>query len=498
MTAWPQKPFLYEINTWVWLNNLSQKYSEKITLHNVPDEVLDDIASYGLDAVWLMGVWTRSPRGAKQATRYAHEYRPALPDLTDDDIVGSAYAIYDYTVDKRLGGKDGLAALRQRLAARGLRLVLDYVPNHMALDHPWVHEHPGYLMQGTLKDLKRRPSDFYQAEDLWGRRLVMAHGRDPYFPGWSDTVQVNAFNPEFRLAARDTLLDIANQCDGARCDMAMLLVNRIFAHTWSGYYREEEVPEEEFWPQIIPQIKAAHPDFLFIAEVYWNMEHELQLQGFDYTYDKLLYDRLMSHPPRDVRVHLVAGIDYQHHLVRFIENHDEPRVYAVLGPDKSRAAAVIAATLPGMTLLHQGQFTGRCIKLPVQIGRCQVEEPDMALDSFYHKLLAETRAEIYQQGNWRLFNLFPAWSGNPTYDNMVAYGWAQGDEYRLVIVNLTDIQSQALVNLSAWQGLAGSQWRLDDTLNEHSYTWGGDVITQSGLFVELEAYSCHIFRFERM
>ncbi len=498
MTPWPSKPFLYEINTWVWLTTLSQQYNQTITLKNVPDEVLDELAGYGVDAIWLMGAWHRSPQGARQAKQYAHEYRPALPDITDADIVGSPYAIYAYEVDKHFGGRSALAALRKRLAKRGLGLVLDYVPNHMGIDHPWIKEHPGYLMQGRAKDLKTRPLDFYEAEDMWGRKLVMAHGRDPYFPGWSDTVQINAFSPDLRHAVLDIILDIASQCDGIRCDMAMLMVNSIFSHTWQNYLAENEIPQMEFWDEIIPPVKEQFPDFKFIAEVYWNMEYDLQQQGFDYTYDKMLYDRMGNNTPRDVRVHLVANIEYQRKLVRFIENHDEERAYEGFGPQKSQPAAVLISTLPGMTLLHDGQFTGRSAKLPVQIGRQPDEEVDEALYDFYRQVLVETRSEIYQRGTWRLFNLFPAWSSNPTYDNLIAHGWKDRDDYRLVVVNLTSVQSQALITLSAWSGISGAQWQIDDALNGYNYVRNGDEMVRPGLFVDLLPFQSHIFQFRRL
>jgi len=494
---WPAKPVIYEINTWVWLNTLSQQYKQKITLNNVPDAVLDELASWQIDAVWLMGIWERSPKAQQHARQYIHEYRPVLPDITPDDVIGSAYAIRDYRVDERLGGPDELASLRQRLQERGLRLVLDYVPNHVALDHHWVRDHPGYLVQGTPKDLKRRPSDFYEAVDAWGRKLVVAHGRDPYFPGWADTAQVNAFNPAFRQAALATLLDIAAQCDGVRCDMAMLLVNRIFRQTWQGYFDDTTVPETEFWDDVIPAVRQRYPDFCFIAEVYWNMEHDMQRLGFDMTYDKMLYDRLVGSSPRDIRIHLIADLEFQKKLVRFIENHDEPRAYASLGPLKSRSAITLAATLPGATLLHDGQFTGRRAKLPVQIGRQPDEPVDEDLAQFYRRLLTELRAPIYQQGKWRLFNVFPAWSNNHTYDNLVAHGWADGDDYRLIVVNLTDIQSQAIVNLSPWHGIAGHKWHLSDMLNGDDYIREGDHMSRPGLYVELAPYKSHIFRFTK-
>lgn len=499
VTAWRKKPFIYEINTWVWLSTLSQQYERKLTLADVPDEVLDELASYHFDAVWLMGIWERSPRARQQAHRYAHEYQPALPDLQPEDIIGSAYAIYNYTVDPALGGREALAVLRQRLKDRGMRLILDYVPNHVALDHPWVAEHPGYFMQGTPTDLERRPSDFFAAQDAWGREMVIAHGRDPYFPGWNDTAQLNAFSPHLREAVKALTLDIASQCDGVRCDMAMLFVNHIFAQTWYGHYTESEMPTVEFWEEIIPNIKSQHPDFLFMAEVYWNMEYDLQNLGFDLTYDKRLYDRFVSHHPRDIRVHLLADIHYQSRLVRFTENHDEPRAYATFGPEKSRAVAALACTLPGATLLYDGQFTGRKVKLPVQIGRQPVEPTDQGLVDFYQRLLNECNNSIYQDGKWRLFKPFPAWANNPTYDNIVSHGWASPEgEYRLIVVNMGDTHAQALINLSAWHDIPTQRWRLYDVISSRSYVREGAHLTQPGLYIDLPPYGVHLFRIQRL
>ncbi len=205
MAVWAEKPFVYQINTWVWLDTLSRRFGQKITLANVPDAVLDEIARPGLDMIWLMGVWKRSAWGRENALNYKHEYKARCPDLTDDDVIGSAYAIGDYVVDERIGGRAALAALRQRLKARGLALMLDFVPNHVGVDHPWVTQHPEYFIQGKPEDLKNRPVDFFRLKTAAGKSLIFAHGRDPMFPGWSDTAQLNAFNPKLRQAAAKTL-----------------------------------------------------------------------------------------------------------------------------------------------------------------------------------------------------------------------------------------------------------------------------------------------------
>src|SRR6516165_8516616 len=144
-TSWPARPVIYEINTWVWLSDLSRQNKGTITLGTVPAEQWDAIASLNVDAVWLMGVWERSPEGKRIANKNVDlqaDFRRALPDYTSADNVGSAYCVHRYVVDEQLGGAEGLASARQMLADRGLRLMLDFVPNHVAPDHPWVFEYP--------------------------------------------------------------------------------------------------------------------------------------------------------------------------------------------------------------------------------------------------------------------------------------------------------------------------------------------------------------------
>lgn len=496
MSAWSDKAVIYEINTWVWITELSTEYERPITLANVPDDVLDRLAALHFDVVWLMGVWQRSPYGRTNALKYKHEYVEVLPDLSDDDVIGSAYAIAAYEVDARLGGRAALAQLRERLRQRGMLLILDFVPNHVATDHAWLTKHPNYVITGKPDDAKTRPSDFFEKKK-GSKTTVFAHGRDPYFPGWSDTAQLNAFDPNLRKAVTETLLDIASQCDAVRCDMAMLVINEIFASTWQGYVGE--TPQDDYWPSIIPQIKAQYPDFKFIAEVYWGREFDMLMQGFDFCYDKTLYDRVMEGDVPKLRQHLTASIEFQQRLVRFIENHDEPRAYERLGKNRSFPAATLVMTLPGACLLHQGQLTGAVAKLPVQIKRGPDEPKHPDLQAFYEKLLAETNDPVYHTGQWYLFELKPAGATDPTWRNMLAYGWCERDtEYRLIVVNLTPITSYARLPLGFWSENGGSRWRLHDVQDGSTYQREGSELMDPGLFIVLEGYESHVFRFERM
>ena len=249
-----------------------------------------------VDAVWFMGVWERSPAGIAVANRnkgLLEDFQRALPDFRPEDNVGSPYCVRRYAVDEHLGGREGLAIARRELANRGLRLILDFVPNHVAPDHPWVIQHPEYLVQGNAEEARNDPASFCEAGGK-----VFACGRDPYFPAWPDVLQLNAFQPGLRRAVIETLLDMAGQCDGIRCDMAMLMLNDIFGRTWGS--RAGEKPEGDYWTTVISAIKAKHPEFKFMAEAYWDLEWTLQQQGFDFCYDKKLYDRL-EHDPAEKR-----------------------------------------------------------------------------------------------------------------------------------------------------------------------------------------------------
>ena len=489
VAQWPRHPTIYEINTWVWLHELSEQARCPITLFNVPKKQWDAIAEYGFDAVWLMGVWERSPAGIAISLRndgLMAEFHRLLPDFRPEDNVGSAYCIRDYRVDLRLGGPEGLAEARKQLADRGMRLILDFVPNHVAPDHRWATDHPDYFIQGSSDDLSNHPNGFIRVGEH-----VLACGRDPYFPAWSDVLQVNAFNDDLRKAAIETVLSIAGQCDGMRCDMAMLLLNHVFDQTWG--VRAGTMPQTEYWRDLIGAVKLQFPDVLFIAEAYWDLEWELQQQGFDFCYDKRLYDRLEHGSGEDIRLHLCADHAYQEKLIRFIENHDEPRAAATFSASKARAAAVTVSTLQGAALFHDGQFEGRRTKLPVFLRRRSQEPIDVGLQEFYKALLRILQHDDFQRGQWQLCDR-TGWPDNQSYLNLVAWSLVHERSCHLMVVNLSDISSQGRIRLPS-SALRGGQWRMTDELSGIVYERDGAAIRQDGLYVDLNPWHFHILRF---
>jgi hypothetical protein len=488
--GWPDHPVIYEINTAVWLDELSRKAGRRLGLADVAAADWDAVTPPGIDAVWLMGVWERSPAGLAVALGDAGlqaSFAEALPDVRREDVIGSPYCVRRYAADPAFGGPAGLAAARDALRGRGIRLVLDYVPNHVAPDHPWVASRPELFVTGSEDDLRSEPAAWLAAGGS-----VLARGRDPFFPPWPDVVQLNAFSPALRAETARTLASIASQCDGIRCDMAMLATNEVFSRTWGG--RAGPRPGQEFWPEVIAELRQGHPDTVLIAEAYWDMEWTLQHQGFSFCYDKRLYDRITGGDVDATRGHLHADLAYQSGLVRFLENHDEPRIASVLPRAASQAAAVAVGTLPGATLWHEGQFEGRRVRPPVFLARRPDEPLDAALASWYGRLLAALGDHQVRSGTWRLLEA-AGWPDNQSCRHLVAWSWTGRDSAGryVVVVNLSPQPAQALIPL--WEDLAGT-WRLTDLMDDRVFDRDGGELARPGLFVDLPPWQFHLLSAE--
>jgi hypothetical protein len=493
MKALPAQPSLYQINTRVWLTGLSRDLGKPATLDDIPDAQLDSLVEMGFDWIWFLSAW-QTAAAAQQVSRsnpeWRREFQETLPDLREKDIAGSGFAIHDYAVHRDLGGEAALARLRKRLQQRGLRLMLDFVPNHMAPDHPWIDEHPDYFVHGSETDLARSPQNYCRVQTRNGP-LVLAYGRDPYFDGWPDTLQLNYGNPDLQQAMIGELERIARQCDGVRCDMAMLVLPDVFERTWG-------IRADLFWPKATTSVRRKHPNFQFMAEVYWDREWAMQQQGFDYAYDKRLYDRLREGHARPVREHFHAGMDYQNKLARFLENHDEPRAAATFSPEVHEAAAVITFLSPGLRFFHQGQFEGRKKRISPHLCRGPGEPIDQNLKRFYERLLAVLGYPVVRNGQWQLLECIPAWEENWTWDCFVAFAWQDaGEERLLVAVNYAPNQSQCYVRLP-FADLGNGHWRLKDLLGDEQYDRQGNDLQSRGLYLDVPPWQYHAFTITRL
>jgi hypothetical protein len=448
-TPWPDDPVVLEIDAWVWLDELSGRLSRPVTLGDIPDAAWDTTLPASCDAVWLMGVWERSPFAAKRAWEvWGDEARRLVPGASLREVPGSPYAVRRYAVDGRLGGDAGLAVARRQLARRGVRLMLDHVPNHVAVEHPWLVAFPEIAIEGSRDDLAREPRAFVELDDR-----VLACGRDPGLAAWSDVVQLNPLSPVYRWLTVDTLRSIADRCDGVRVDMAMLLLDDVARRTWGDHLGP--APATPFWVEVIGAVRATHPEFHLVAEAYWDREPDLIEQGFDRCYDKSLTDELLAGDVAAVRARLATELSDQHRTLRFVENHDEARSLAAFGHRRALASAAVVAMAPGGMLVFDGQLDGRRVRLPVGMGRRPFERPDRQLRHWYERLLT-LRAEARREGaDFTLLGptaaTVPGGSGpgsDPGSPEVVAWRWSGPLGSTLVAVNLGERPARVVVEFA--------------------------------------------------
>lgn len=486
-------PSLYQINTRIWLRDLSETLKRPATLDDIPDRELDRLAHGGFDWIWFLGVWQTGPAGqrvSRENAEWQGEYRHVLPDLQEADVCGSCFAITSHSTHVDLGGDAALERLWQRLHERGLRLLLDFVPNHTALDHPWVFGHPEFYVRGTEQQLEREPQNYVRM-GVSGKPVVLAHGRDPYFAGWPDTLQLNYAEPFLQDAMRQELESVATRCDGVRCDMAMLVLPDVFERTWG-------LRMEPFWSKAIQSVRSTKPDFLFMAEVYWDLEWTLQQQGFDYTYDKRLYDRLREGHARPVHDHFRADGEFQRKSVRFLENHDEPRAAATFAPEMHRAAAVLTYLCPGLRFFHDGQLEGRTKKVTVHLGRRPIEAAEPSLSHFYARLLDSIHRPQTRDGDWQLLDCAPAWDGNWTWDCFICFACQKpGCAPLIAVVNYASHQSQCYLRLP-FEEIRGHTVRAQDLMSAAAYERDGSELISHGLYLDMPPWGYHVFRLETL
>jgi hypothetical protein len=480
-------PHFFEINTWAWLDQLSARLGRTIDLATVPDSEWDALARLGFDAIWLMGVWQRSPTSRKISLDNPAnfpDYERALPGWTPADVVGSPYSVVQYTPDPRIGTWDTLDRTRDKLHARQVALFLDFVGNHTALDNPWIYEHPEFYVQGSQQDFDQDPSLFFEANTVQGRCYI-AFGKDPYFPPWTDVAQLNHFRPDMRAAHLAGLRAIAQHCDGVRCDMAMLQLNDIFEKGWAHLLGNIPLPAKEFWTEA----REAVPNLVLLAEAYWGTEPRLIDLGFSFAYDKALYDAVREANVGAIQWQLHSGTE-QGHFARFLENHDEPRRPEVISNDRLSAVGTLMGTLPGMRFYHQGELEGRRIRLPVTLRVAADEPPDPFSMAFFRKILSLSREDVFHDGTWNMLEVTAEGYTSPA--GLLVYEWRSEKAWKIIAVNMAAGASQGRVRLGERVSPA-QQYIFFDELNDVRYDRSGQELRDVGLFVRLEGFQAHIF-----
>jgi glycosidase len=436
---------VYEINSRVHCEKFDQ----------VAAAELNALAQLGFDALWMMGVW-RISDGAKRISK-----------ITCDDFEGSPYAVPVYEINREIGGRSQFNRLVNRAHTAGLSVLVDFVSNHMALDSPWIFQHPDFFIRSNTKARSQLTSEFF----LHKSGEVIAFGRDPYFPPWNDTAQLDYSSEALRSQMIAVLERISRYADGVRCDMTMLVLRDCFRQLWYPLEPDSSFDQRmpgEFWDEAISKVKKTNPAFQFIAEAYWEKETQLRGLGFDLCYEKKLYDALVARDLARVLERLHRDENALRGSLYFIENHDEPRAASVFDRPGNLAALALILSIPGSVLIHEGQMEGKRERLPVQRIKPTTDEPvDLSLRESYTQLLKVTGDQVFKNGGFRLFE--PGVYGT--------VGFTRSNDHRVIacLAQISDAWHRfngPPMNLSAiaYEVGASSQMRLTNLLTSASTT----------------------------
>lgn len=483
----PKSMRLLEISTRPYLYSLSEKYGRSITkLRDIPQSEFDSMKAKGFEWVWFMGIWQLGDYGLQHDRTdpgLRQSYDSVLPGWTEDDVIGSPYSVFSYTCNSAVGSDSDIRWLRKQLNSRGIKLMLDFVPNHSSCDAPEVASKPEFYVrceQGTTPD----PSVYLPNGIAFGCGMWCAP--------WTDVAQFNYMDSGLRQNRIGVLKNIAGLADGCRCDMAHLILNDNFWDYWNrqlsswGYAKAST----EFWADAIAAVKRDYPNFIFMAESYGDVLQKLHQCGFDYTYDKDLLDNLRDRNLYQFKETLWrTDFGYKTHLAHFTENHDEPRAVSLFNDNYNAAdaAAVALLTLPGCRFFFQEQENGFSRKLDVHLRRAVSETPNGKVQYFYQKLFEILAMDALVDGEFTQLSI----DGS---DTILTWKWVKGEQHILVTVNFGDNQSGGFIVCND-APLSGSTIPVNELINEVVYNRDPNEMRTKGLFVLLDAYQVQIFNY---
>ena len=490
----PKYPSIYQLSTRPYLYDLSKKYGKTIrALRDIPESEFQDYKSKKFDFVWFMGVWQVGPYGVQHdrtKPSLVENFRRLLPDYTSEDAIGSPYSITDYVCNKELcpNGDSDLLWLKKKLNSLGIRLMLDFIPNHFALDSPLVKEDINYFIRAPKGSHPPYDANRYFSNGV-------AYGNMQYSSPWTDVGQLNYFNPKTRNLMKQRIRSAARFADGLRCDMAYIMLNDYFYGTWNKELNSWgwSKPSEEFWKSAIREAKNAYPNLVFLAEVYGDQFKTLLNLGFDYTYDKELLDRYRNGHLDNIRGWIQYTNQYSKHLCRFIENHDDNRAVSMFGGNIKRTdiTALATYTLPGMKFYFQDQWYGYRNKLDVHLRRSKAESKSIEAMGFYKIMFNFINDNIFRNGDFTYLNA----SGDTAW-RLIAYRWRDNmsNNKMLVVINYSDQTGSGRVKISDISG--SGTIKLKEILSGVTYERNRDELRNNGLFVIINDFSAQIFKYD--
>eukprot|EP00762_Andalucia_godoyi_P004687 ANDGO_03533.mRNA.1 hypothetical protein (macronuclear) len=483
-------PTLYELSTRPWLYELSSKYGRTLTkITDIPMSEFQSLKNAGVDIVWLMGVWSLGAYGMCRSTDISlrQGYGSVLPDYSMNDIIGSPYAVTDYTVNPELGTDNDVRSLRKQLNSMGLKLMLDFVPNHFAVDTPHAVSNPEYFTHVQRNAPQPYDPTLYMPNGI-------GYGKDPYSGAWPDTIQINYWNSAARDFMTTNLIKVASMADAIRTDMTMLLLNDVIQQTWGpqlsswGYAR----PASEFWSDAIAKMRSSYPNTILLAECYWNTEATLESLGFDFTYDKTPYDKLVASDTSGLQQWIRSqSAGYLMKGAHFVENHDEQTAIKAFGsPQRAVGAVLVLHTLPGMRFNFHGQWNGFANKLEVHLRRSYAEPVNTYVASFYQKFLPILADPVFKLGTWTLL----AAQGDQA-SVLFAWSWAYGSTKRLCVINYSSSSAGGTVVVPDATAASGDTITITDLLSGQSFQRSASQMRTTGLVVVVNSYFAQIFSY---
>ncbi|BCR06420.1 hypothetical protein DESUT3_34890 [Desulfuromonas versatilis] len=475
-TAWMPNVVLIAKTIYVWLDQLSKKYRRPLTrLDQIPVEELDQLARWGFNSLWLIGIWERSTASQK-----------IKRIMGNPEAMSSAYSLYDYIVAADLGGEDALAVLEQRCLERGIRLASDVVPNHTGIFSRWLVEHPDWYIQldqppyinyrFTGPDLSYDSAVSLQIEDgYWnhsdaavvfkyhdrrdGRTRYIYHGNDGTHMPWNDTAQLNYLLPEVREAMIRTIIRVARRFRVIRFDAAMTLAKKHYqrlwfpqpgggagvpsrAEHWLSREEFERVFPVEFWREVVDRVAAEVPDTLLIAEAFWLMEgYFVRTLGMHRVYNSAFMNMLKLEENAKYRSVIKNILEFQpailQRFVNFMNNPDEATAVEQFGKlDKYFGVAVLLVTMPGLPMFGHGQVEGLKEKYGMEYRKAYWDEaPDEAFIRHHEAQIFPLMHRRRLFSGAENFQLYDFWSGGHVDENVFAYSNALGEERALVVFN---------------------------------------------------------------
>jgi glycosidase len=554
-TAWMPGAVLIAKSTYVWLTQLSRKYSRHIgRLDEIPDEDLAQLAHRGINSLWLIGIWERS-----RASRTIKQL------CGNSEAVASAYSLFDYSIADDLGGEAAYIVLRDRAYHHGIRLASDMVPNHMGIDSPWVIEHPewfisrpdppypAYSFEGPdlshdgrveikIEDHYYEQSDaavvFRRRDKASGETRYIYHGNDGTSFPWNDTAQLDYLNPAVREQVIQTILHVARLFPVIRFDAAMTLAKRHFHRLWfPGPGSSGAIPSRaeygmnqaefdramprEFWREVVDRVAAEVPGTLLLAEAFWLMEgYFVRTLGMHRVYNSAFMIMLRDEDNAKYRSVIKNTIEFDSDImkryVNFMSNPDERTAIDQFGKgDKYFGVAVMMSTLPGLPMFGHGQIEGFTEKYGMEYRWPRYEEnPDHWLVERHEREVApllKRRWLFAESAHFLLYDFFhPDGSVN---EDVFAYSNRTGGERALVVYHNRYADAHGAVDFSAAYadkgsgqlrqrrlaeglGLSGDRgaviaWR--DSITDLKHLRRAADLYDRGLTLNLHAYQSHVF-----